>query len=67
MSDLHSYRFPVPSQIQKIQTVKPKDCRRAHVTQFHDSKIKFPLLQRRKRSLALEPFTTKRPFVKFLQ
>lgn len=55
------------SQIQKIRRVAPKDCRRAHVTQFHDSKIKFPLIRRHKRPATLAPFTTRRPRVKFLQ
>ena len=33
-------------QIMEVKAVRPKDCRRAGVKQFHDAKIKFPLPHR---------------------
>lgn len=47
-NDLAGRNRARPRGIQIIRTVevKPSSCKRANVTQFHDSKIKFPLAHR---------------------
>ncbi|XP_003379948.1 60S ribosomal protein L18a [Trichinella spiralis] len=48
-------------QIIKVSSISPSKCRRAHVKQFHNSKIKFPLVHRVLKRRNLPPFTTVRP------
>ncbi|XP_033102472.1 60S ribosomal protein L18a-like [Anneissia japonica] len=47
-------------QIMRVQQIPASKCRRAHVKQFHNSKIKFPLPHRTMRTYR-PVFTTKRP------
>jgi len=49
MAGLHRAR---KSSIQIISTavLKPEDCKRPSVTQFHDAKIRFPITHRRPRA-----------------
>uniref|UniRef100_A0A4D5R8V2 60S ribosomal protein L18a n=1 Tax=Scolopendra viridis TaxID=118503 RepID=A0A4D5R8V2_SCOVI len=52
-------------QIIKVEEIPASKCRRPHVKQFHDSKIKFPLPCRVVKRLHRPRFTTKRPNTKF--
>nr|ACD65169.1 putative 60S ribosomal protein RPL18A [Phoronis muelleri] len=52
-------------QIMKVETVPANKCRRTHVKQFHDSKIKFPLPHRVIKQLHKPRFTTRRPTTHF--
>ncbi|GBN33755.1 60S ribosomal protein L18a [Araneus ventricosus] len=52
-------------QIMKVQEIPASKCRRPHVKQFHDSKIKFPLPSRINRKFHKPRFTTVRPNAKF--
>uniref|UniRef100_T1IWC5 60S ribosomal protein L18a n=1 Tax=Strigamia maritima TaxID=126957 RepID=T1IWC5_STRMM len=52
-------------QIIRVKEIAAKDCRRPHVKQFHDSKIKFPLPCRVVTQLHKPRFTTRRPLTKF--
>ncbi|PAA79357.1 hypothetical protein BOX15_Mlig014446g1, partial [Macrostomum lignano] len=51
--------------ILKIKEIASKDCKRPCVTQFHDSKLKFPLPHRVHRKLHAPRFTTVRPKTTF--
>ncbi|KAG4072713.1 hypothetical protein HA402_001825 [Bradysia odoriphaga] len=53
-------------QIIKVEAIAASKCRRPHVKQFHDSKIRFPLVQRvhHKGSRAL--FSFRKPKTYFL-
>ncbi|XP_074593649.1 ribosomal protein L18A isoform X2 [Brevipalpus obovatus] len=53
-------------QIIKIKTVKPTDCRRPNVKQFHKKKLRFPLPVKFDRKFHKPRFTTKRPKARFL-
>ena len=48
-------------QILKVEPVAASKCRRPHVTQFHNSKIKFPLPHRVMKSQFKSTFVAKRP------
>ncbi|KRZ25754.1 60S ribosomal protein L18a [Trichinella pseudospiralis] len=53
-------------QIIKVSSISPSKCRRAHVKQFHNSKIKFPLVHRKKKMPQIpqgDPEKGKRLFV----
>ncbi|XP_064488757.1 large ribosomal subunit protein eL20-like [Ornithodoros turicata] len=52
-------------QIIRVEAIPAAKCRRPHVKQFHDSKIKFPLPSRVPRNLHAPRFTTVRPEAKF--
>ena len=52
-------------QIMKVQEIAASKCRRPHVKQFHDSKIRFPLPSRINRKFHKPRFTTVRPNAKF--
>ncbi|CAF4928126.1 unnamed protein product, partial [Rotaria sp. Silwood1] len=52
-------------QIMKIKRLPAKECRRPHVTQFHDSKIKFPMVNKATKRLHHPRFTTRRPHTYF--
>ncbi|VEL39713.1 unnamed protein product [Protopolystoma xenopodis] len=56
-----------PSSIQviKIEAIPPSKCRRPHVTQFHNSKLKYPLPHRVTRQLHKPRFTTAKPITTF--
>ncbi|CAF1433743.1 unnamed protein product [Adineta ricciae] len=56
---------PSTIQIMKIKRLAAKDCRRPHVTQFHDSKIKFPMVNKATKRLHHPRFTTRRPHTYF--
>jgi large subunit ribosomal protein L18Ae len=56
MASRHRTRFPY-LHIIKTAIVAPKDCKRANITEFHNSKIRFPLVNKMKRS-ALKSFKT---------
>ena len=45
MGSRHRVRFP-SLEIIKTATVAAKDCKRDNTKQFHDSKIKFPIVGR---------------------
>merc|ERR1712062_412891 len=47
--------------IIKVEPIPASKCRRSHVKQFHDSKIKFPLPHRVSKRLHYPRFTTNRP------
>lgn len=53
-------------QILKVEEIPANKCRRAHVKQFHDSKIRFPLPVRFARNFHAPRFTTKRPKARLL-
>lgn len=54
-------------QIIRVQAIDANKCRRPHVKQFHDSKIKFPLPIRFDRAKLARPrFTTKVPNARLL-
>lgn len=53
-------------QIIRVEEVASKDCRRPHIKQFHDSKIKFPLPARFDRKLHRPRFTTRLPKARLL-
>ncbi|XP_074644601.1 large ribosomal subunit protein eL20-like [Tubulanus polymorphus] len=48
-------------QIMRVEEIPASKCRRPHITQFHNSKIKFPLPHRTSRPLHAPRFTTARP------
>ncbi|EEB15001.1 60S ribosomal protein L18A, putative [Pediculus humanus corporis] len=48
-------------QIIKVEEVKASNCRRPQVTQFHDSKIKFPLPKRIRGAKKGPLFSVRRP------
>uniref|UniRef100_A0A6M2CRN3 60S ribosomal protein L18a n=1 Tax=Rhipicephalus microplus TaxID=6941 RepID=A0A6M2CRN3_RHIMP len=52
-------------QIIRVEEIPANKCRRPHVKQFHDSKIKFPLPSRINRNFHAPRFTTVRPQAKF--
>lgn len=56
---------PSTIQIMKIKRLLAKDCRRPHMTQFHDSKIKFPMVNKATKRLHHPRFTTRRPHTYF--
>lgn len=51
-------------QIIRVEPIDAKKCRRPHIKQFHNAKIKFPLPHRTQRS-ANPVFTTRRPATNF--
>lgn len=53
-------------QIIKVQEIEASKCRRPHVKQFHDSKIKFPLPVRVQRNFHKSRFTTRVPHARLL-
>jgi len=48
-------------QIMKVQELAAAACRRPYVTQFHDSKLRFPLTHRVKLQAHAPRFTSRRP------
>ncbi|RNA15616.1 60S ribosomal L18a [Brachionus plicatilis] len=48
-------------QIMRVEEIPANKCRRPNVTQFHTSKIRFPLTHRVKMRLNRPRFTTRRP------
>ena len=48
-------------QIMKVEVIPVSKCKRPYVTQFHDSKIKFPLTHRVLKSHFRKKFAPKRP------
>jgi len=52
-------------QIIKIEELTAKQCKRVHVTQFHDAHLKFPLPSRVTRAENAPLFTTRRPHTCF--
>ncbi|CAH8870599.1 unnamed protein product [Trichobilharzia szidati] len=52
-------------QVIKVESLPASKCRRPYVTQFHDSKLKFPLPHRVARPLHHPRFTTRRPTTVF--
>ena len=48
-------------QIMKVEVIPPSKCKRPHVTQFHNSKIKFPLVHRVVKNQFRNTFAPKRP------
>uniref|UniRef100_A0A0K0E8P3 60S ribosomal protein L18a n=1 Tax=Strongyloides stercoralis TaxID=6248 RepID=A0A0K0E8P3_STRER len=52
-------------QIIKVSVIKNSDCKRDHITQFHDSKIKFPLTHRVTKRKGVARYTTRRPVTHF--
>ncbi|CAB0044861.1 unnamed protein product [Trichogramma brassicae] len=53
-------------QIIKVEKVKAADCRRPNVTQFHDSKIRFPLPKRIQHRKQMPVFSVRKPRTFFL-
>ncbi|RWS12231.1 60S ribosomal protein L18a-like protein [Dinothrombium tinctorium] len=53
-------------QIIRVEAIPASKCRRPHVRQFHDSKIKFPLPVRYNRSYHRPRFTTAKPKARLL-
>lgn len=53
-------------QIIRVEAIEASKCRRPHVKQFHQSKIKFPLPQRFGRNFHSPRFTTRRPKARLL-
>ncbi|CAD5110892.1 DgyrCDS256 [Dimorphilus gyrociliatus] len=52
-------------QIMRVEIVPSSKCRRPHIKQFHDSKIKFPLPHRICKNLHKPRFSTRRPHTFF--
>ncbi|KAF7257274.1 hypothetical protein EG68_05614 [Paragonimus skrjabini miyazakii] len=52
-------------QIIDIKQLPASKCKRPYITQFHDSKLKFPLPHRVNRNLHHPRFTTRRPNTAF--
>jgi large subunit ribosomal protein L18Ae len=52
---------PTSIQIMKVAVIKPKNCRRPHVQQFHNSKIRFPLPHRIMNTHIKSKFIATRP------
>ncbi|KAK3865094.1 hypothetical protein Pmani_022597 [Petrolisthes manimaculis] len=48
-------------QIMRVETVPNSKCRRPHTTQFHNSKIKFPLMHNRRKNMLRDRITHSRP------
>lgn len=53
-------------QIIRVEAIPASKCRRPHVKQFHDSKIKFPLPVRFDRQWHKPRFTTRAPKARLL-
>jgi len=53
-------------QIIRVEEIPANKCRRAHIKQFHDSKIKFPLPVRFDRKFHSSRFTTRLPKARLL-
>ena len=53
-------------QIIRVEEVEASKCRRPHIKQFHDSKIKFPLPVRVQRNFHKSRFTTRVPSARLL-
>uniref|UniRef100_A0A6B2E4Z7 60S ribosomal protein L18a n=1 Tax=Phlebotomus kandelakii TaxID=1109342 RepID=A0A6B2E4Z7_9DIPT len=53
-------------QIIKVESVKSSSCRRAHIKQFHDSKIKFPLVKRVHHKNSRPLFSYRKPKTYFM-
>lgn len=53
-------------QIIKVEEIAANQCRRPHMKQFHDSKIKFPLPNRISRNFHKSRFTTRVPRARLL-
>lgn len=66
--DVSARHHALSGQIQviKVKQIKPSQCRRPAVKQFHNSRIKFPLTGRPiKKRKDMAPFTTTRPNTHF--
>lgn len=53
-------------QIIKVEAIAASKCRRTHVKQFHDSKIRFPLVQRNNHKGSRALFSFRKPQTYFL-
>ncbi|RWS28288.1 60S ribosomal protein L18a-like isoform X1 [Leptotrombidium deliense] len=53
-------------QIIRVEAIEASKCRRPHVRQFHDSKIKFPLPFRFDRKYRAPKMTTRKPKARML-
>ncbi|KAH9425053.1 ribosomal protein L18A [Dermatophagoides pteronyssinus] len=53
-------------QIIKVEEIPANQCRRPHMKQFHDSKLKFPLPNRVSRNFHKSRFTTRVPRARLL-
>ncbi|XP_055705835.1 60S ribosomal protein L18a [Phlebotomus papatasi] len=53
-------------QIIKVESVKSANCRRSHIKQFHDSKIKFPLVKRVHHKNSRPLFSYRKPKTYFM-
>ena len=62
---LHVFFLFIPQQIIKIEKVIAAKTRRSHIKQFHDSKIKFPLVQRYHHKRYRQTFSINRPSTHF--
>lgn len=63
-SGVYKFFFSFP-QIIKIEKVVAAKTRRSHIKQFHDSKIKFPLVQRYHHKRYRQTFSINRPTTHF--
>jgi large subunit ribosomal protein L18Ae len=52
-------------QVMRVEEIAAKQCKRVGITQFHDTKIQFPLLHRVKMRAHAPRFTTRRPKTQF--
>uniref|UniRef100_A0A915J3S4 60S ribosomal protein L18a n=1 Tax=Romanomermis culicivorax TaxID=13658 RepID=A0A915J3S4_ROMCU len=52
-------------QILKVEEIAANKCRRPNITQFHNSKIRFPLPHRIVKRRGLSRFTTVKPRTHF--
>ncbi len=52
-------------QVIRVEEIPASKCRRTHVTQFHDSKLAFPMPHRVTRQLHKPRFTATRPHTTF--
>lgn len=53
-------------QIIRVEEIESSKCRRPHIKQFHDSKIKFPLPVRTQKNFHANRFTTRVPRARLL-
>jgi len=52
-------------QVMRVEEIAAAKCRRPNITQFHNTKIRFPLLHRIKMKTQRPRFTTRRPKTSF--
>lgn len=52
-------------QVMRVEEIDAKKCRRPNITQFHNTKIRFPLLHRIKMRTHHPRFTARRPKTSF--